>query len=360
MASYKLFPEADATIYSGTPDINTGLDEILELQNVAGKRSYNEVSRILLKFPSADITNIFRNYVGGKDFNVYLKMYNTETAELPLQYGINAYATSGSWDMGIGKYLYSPYLTDDVTWENKSTDVVWYNPLTSFATNTSGSYKNDVGGGLWYTTLAASQSFGYTDSKDAKINVSDILEAQYSGSFPNNGILVKLSSSIEFTTGSNLSIKFFSKDTHTVYPPHLEFVWNDSSFVTGSLSVLNSSNILVSVGNNKEKYNQEEIVKFRLFCRDQYPTRQFLTSSIYTVNKALPSSSYWALKDVKTDEYVVDFDDLNKISCDSKGSYINFYMNGLQNERYYKLIVKTIIGNDTIIVDTNSHFKVVS
>jgi hypothetical protein len=360
MASYKLFPEADATIYSATPDINTGLDEILELQNVAGDQSYNEVSRILLRFPSSEVSNIFNNYVVGKNFNVYLKMYNTETSELPLEYGVNGYGISGSWSMGIGKYLYSPYLTDDVSWTNVRTDVDWYNPLTNLSQNTSASYKNDVGGGLWYTNLAASQSFGYTDSKDVKLVVSDIVESQFSGSIPNNGILVKFSSSIEFTTGSNLSIKFFSKDTHTVYPPHLEFVWDDSSYITGSLSVLNTPNILLSVGNNKGKYNQEEIVKFRFFCREQFPTRQFLTSSLYNVNKALPSSSYWALKDVKTDEYVIDFEDLNKISCDSKGSYINFYMNGLQNDRYYKLIVKTIIGSDTIIVDTNSHFKIVS
>ena len=31
MAVYKIFPIADTTIYSGFPDMNTGLDEILDV-----------------------------------------------------------------------------------------------------------------------------------------------------------------------------------------------------------------------------------------------------------------------------------------------------------------------------------------
>jgi hypothetical protein len=358
MASYKLFPHADATIYSDTPDLNTGLDEILEIRNIAGSNNYNEVSRVLMKFDQGEVTDIFSNKVKGSNFRAYLKVYNTETRELPFQYTLNAFAVSQSWDMGIGKFLYSPYITEDVTWTNRKNGTVWWDPLTHLDAYTEMNYKSDLGGGVWYTTLIASQSFGYSDNKDIKMDVSDIIESQYSASIPNNGIILKFTSSLEFTTGSNTSIKFFSKDTHTVYPPHIEIVWDDSSYVTGSLSVLTTPSILLSVSNLKESYNQEEVVRMRLFCREQYPRRVFTTSSMYTTNKALPQGSQWALKDVKTDEYVINFETLNKISCDSTGNYVDLYMNGLQPERYYKLIVKTTINGSTVIIDNKSYFKV--
>ena len=358
MASYKLFPDADATIYSDTPNLNTGLDEILEIRNITGKSNYNEVSRVLMQFSQADITDIFANRIKGVDYAVYLKLYNTETRELPFKYTVNAHAVSQSWDMGIGKFLYSPYITEDVTWINRKKGTVWFNPLTHLEPYTDISYKSDVGGCTWYTTLCASQSFSYSDNKDIKMDISDIVESHYSASVPNEGIILKFTSSFEFTTGSNTSIKFFSKDTHTVYPPHIEFVWDDSSYVTGSLSVLTTPNILLSVSNLKESYNQEEVVRMRLFCREQYPRRVFTTSSFYSTNRALPKSSQWALKDVKTDEFVINFETLNKISCDSTGNYVDLYMNGLQPERYYKLIVKTTINGSTVLIDNKSYFKV--
>lgn len=358
MASYKLFPHADSTIYSDTPDLNTGLDEILEIRNVAGSSGYNEVSRVLMKFDQEEITEIFANKVKGVNYKVYLKLYNTETRELPFEYVVNAFAVSQSWDMGIGKFLYSPYITKDLTWTNRKNGTAWWNSLTNLTSYTEMNYRGDLGGCTWYSTLIASQSFGYSDSKDIKMDVSDILESQYSASVPNNGILLKFTSSFEFTTGSNTSIKFFSKDTHTVYPPHIEFVWDDSSYVTGSLSVLTTPNILLSVSNLKEYYDEEEVTRMRLFCREQYPKRVFATSSLYTINKVLPSGSQWALKDVKTDEYVINFETLNKISCDSTGNYVDLYMNGLQPERYYKLVFKSKINGSTVIIDDKSYFKI--
>ena len=358
MASYKIFPESDATIYSDTPDLNTGLDEILELRNIAGTQGYNEVSRILLKFSSEEINDLFTNKVNGSNFNVYLKMYNTETSEIPLNYTINAYAVSQSWNMGVGKFLYSPYITKDVTWSDRKNGTVWYNPLDHLDSYTDVFYRNDVGGGAWYKTLRASQSFGYTDEKDLKLDVSDIAESLYSGSVPNDGIIVKFTSSLEFTTGSNTIVKFFSRDTHTIYPPHLEFVWDDYSYNPGDLSTITSQNILMSVSNLKESYDTNEVVKMRLFCRDQFPTRTFSTNGLYSTNKILPAETYWAIKDVKTDEFIIDFESYNRVSCDPNGNFFTLYMNGLQPERYYKILVKTTTSGVTTMLENKTHFKV--
>ena len=62
-----------------------------------------------------------------------------------------------------------------------------------------------------------------------------------------------------------------------------------------------------------------------------------------------------------TEEIVVDYDTTyTKISCDASGSYFDIYMNGLQPERYYKLLFKTVLTTgETVISDNNYYFKVI-
>lgn len=95
---------------------------------------------------------------------------------------------------------------------------------------------------------------------------------------------------------------------------------------------------------------------------DHYsPPRTFTTESNYTVNYALPSSSYYAIKDLDTNEYVVNFDkEFTQISCDPTSSYFTVYMNGLEPERYYNILIQTEVDGQTIVMDENYYFKVVN
>jgi hypothetical protein len=58
---------------------------------------------------------------------------------------------------------------------------------------------------------------------------------------------------------------------------------------------------------------------------------------------------------------VVDFDtSYTKISADSGSNYFTVYMDGLEPERYYQLMVKTVIGDETLVIeDKGNYFKVV-
>ena len=87
----------------------------------------------------------------------------------------------------------------------------------------------------------------------------------------------------------------------------------------------------------------------------------FTTSSFYTTNKALSQTSYWAIQDAKTEDMVIDFDtNYTKISCDGTNSYFYAYMNGLEPERYYKVLIKTVLSDgESIDIDNNLIFKVV-
>ena len=59
MAVYKIFPEKDTTIYSEFPTLNTGLDSILEVNNIAPPSTSNpQVARALIQFPSDKMTEV--------------------------------------------------------------------------------------------------------------------------------------------------------------------------------------------------------------------------------------------------------------------------------------------------------------
>jgi hypothetical protein len=366
MAIYKIFPEKSATLYSFYPTLNTGLDEILEISTFYSINGTDEVSRAVIKFPSAQISDILANKVGNNNFDVYLKLYLANASSIPLDYTLLCHPLSGSWNMGTGRLGNSPITTDGVSWQYKDQNGgnAWIN--NSFPSGVTGSYRSGSaavsGGGTWNSNVnyQATQSFTNSTSKDIELKVSNTVRAWYSSSIPNDGFILKHSSSIEFTSQSKFETKYFSGNTHTIYPPCLEIRWNDFSY-TSSLTQVTSSTFVASLGNNKGEYQQDSVQRFRVNVRDQFPSRSFSTTSLYLNNKALPTSSYWSIKDLDTEEIVVDYDrTYTKISCDSQGNYFDVYMNGLEPERYYKLLFKTeLLDGETVISDNNYYFKVI-
>jgi hypothetical protein len=332
MAVYKLFPEKDTFISKTLSTQNFGRDEILEISNETELTSINaDVKRSLIQFENSQINNILTNIVSSR-FEASLRLF-LANATIPSNYTIHAFPISQSWDMGLGKSADKPITTLGVTWDSAPT---------------------------YDTSYSGSQSFLYTDNKDVNINVTSIVSQWGSGSIENNGFILKQSSDIE-DSDTPIITKFFSMDTHTIYPPHLEFKWDDS-FYSSSLPQIASSEFVSNITNNKSEFEENTIHKFKIKSRDKYPTRSFQTSSVYLNAKALPETSYWALKDVKTEEIVIDFDtNYTKISCDDTSNYFKIYMNGLEPERYYQVLIKTVLpdGETVIIDDKLNYFKVV-
>lgn len=365
MAVYKIFAEKDTTLYSDYKTMNTGLDPILELtKNISlVYASQSSAARILIKFADTDIANVKNTYIGTGSYSAYLKMYLADATGLPTNYTLEARPIYGDWDMGTGQFGDNPITTDGTSWQRRvlanNTDWTTY----SFPAGVTGSFTTlNPGGGNWYTSSVTTQSYGVYTDKDITLDVSSMVAAYLTGSLTNNGFLIKTSGSLEFDPDYTYKLNFFSRDTNTIYPPVLEFRWDDSRYnVTGSTATLaNSQDIRVSIANNKGEFNEDEIYRFRLNVRDQYPTRTFATSSLYTVAKYLPTSSYYSIKDVKSDTVVVDFDtNYTKISADAQGSYFDVYMNGLEPERYYKLLIKTVISGSTLVFDNEYFFKVI-
>jgi hypothetical protein len=360
MAVYKIFPEKSATLYSYYPTLNSGLDEILELSTFYTTAGTNEVSRILIKFPQDQIIDVISNKVSGSTFDTYLKLYLANASEIPLNYTIYGHPLSGSWNIGTGKLADSPITTDGVSWgfKNYISGSTWFSG--SFPTGTTGSYGTNSGGGLWFTgSYATSQSFTNITPKDIELKTSNIVSAWFSSSIVNEGFILKHSSSLEFTTASKFETKYFSSNTHTIYPPCLEIRWDDSSYAS-SLTTVTSDLIVATIANNQNEYQQDAVQRFRINVRDKFPARAFQTTSVYLTNKILPATSYWSIKDLDTEEIIIDYDiTYTKISADGTGNYFDVYMNGLEPERYYQLLIKTVLANKEILVlNQNFYFKV--
>ena len=178
----------------------------------------------------------------------------------------------------------------------------------------------------------------------------------------NDGFLLKWEDKIEFSPSQSIQpvLKYYSVDTNTIYPPTLELKWEDVLYNT-TLTEISTTDLFIGLDSNPGVFHSESINRFRLNVRPEFPVRKFQTTSIYTQNYALPTSSYYAIKDLDTNEFVIDFDDIfTKISCDNNSNYFDIYMNGLEPERYYKILIKTTINGSTIIKDEDYYFKVVN
>jgi len=374
MAVYHIYPEKDATMYSGYPELNTGLDEIMETSTFFDEPSlYPQTSRFLIKFPQSEINDIIDNKVETSTFQSNLKCFIANSYGVNLNTVLEAYAVSGSWQMGTGRFSNEPETRNGVSWKDKTSSGVNPWATSSFSPYVTASFSgSNYGGGNWYTgstlELNVTSSQILSSSLDIDINVTNITLNWYSssnglGGFTNDGLLLKQKDEFIPDRNYNTTLRYFSKDTHTIYPPLLAIKWRDYNFNTGSSTntIINTSRLVASLDNNKNLYRRDSVEKFRVNCRPQFPTRVFQTASLYTINYYLPTSSYYAIKDLDTNEFIIDFDtNYTQISADSKSSYFTLYMNGLEPERYYQILIKTNIEGETLVLDDNYYFKVIN
>jgi len=371
MAVYKIFPTQDTTLYSNYPSMNTGLNAICETSNILNTGGNPQVARYLTKFDSSEIQDIILNKISGSTYNVYLKNFIATAEGINAETSIEVLPVAQSWNNGTGYYLDVPQETDGASWlfANFSGSGAWNMSGTTSGYAYTGSYNPSYvgsGGGNWFTTasLRVTETFALRDVKDIELNVSNTVNAWYSSSIPNYGFICKLSSSFEFNPSQYIQpiLKYYSVDTNTIYPPILEFRWRDyTTVITPSSPVVTTTDLKLSLAENPGEFFPESVNRFYINVSPLYPPRVYQTSSLFTNLNYLPTSSYYAIKDLATNEFVINFDNqYTQISSDANGNYFNVYMSGLEPERYYKVLIKTIINGSTLIFDDNYYFKVIN
>ena len=390
---YFIYPTADSWISSGSShvtgesfrDQNFGQDEILELKKEYFNDSFDYETRILINFAGDSFNELSASVSSsGGEFLIpevstgltkyYLRLYEAEgNSELSTQYTLQAFPLSQSWDEGRGNLGDNPKTIDGVSWENRnnypgSTEVSWS------TVDGSGAGVSKHGGFVMTGSgLEASQSFSY-QSPDIEMDVTDIVDKWLVGSASNNGFLLRFSASSVYQntvdpnfTDSYAQLKFFSRNTHTIYAPKLEVRWDNhipcTGSITGSLLEITMSggadNYLYMIG-LRDSYKESERVKFRVGARKRYIQKSFSTSVHRVSGSFIPEGSgSYSILDVATGETIVPFSAYTSMSCDSTSNYFTQWMNTFEPDRVYKILYK-IKYNDgqEQVVDNNFEFKI--
>jgi len=377
MAVYKIFPYKDASIYSYYPVMNSGLDAINEIYNTLTIEGTPDIARFLTQFDSTEISDIISNKIGNSSWDVNFKMFIATAQGIGASYKLEIWPVAQGWNNGTGHYLDVPEVIDGVSWaySNYSGSGGWSLSGSVGSNLYTGSYSSSYasqGGGNWFysgsgvSSYKVTQSFDLRSDKDIDVSVKTIVSKWNSGSLPNYGFITKWEDSVEFNPSQYVQpiLKYYSVDTNTIYPPQLEFKWRDySSVLTGSLtgSIVTTTNLKIALNENPGVFYPESVNRFRVNSSPLYPPRTYQTSSYFTNLYFLPTASYYAVKDLDTNEYVINFDsNYTQISSDSEGNYFTLYMNGLEPERYYTVLIKTIVNGTTLILDDHYYFKVIN
>ena len=392
---YSIFPTQDAWISSGSNaattgiseiDQNYGQDEILELKKNFYNDSFDYQTRVLLNFSGDDFTELSKSIQDGKikgDYKFFLRLYEADgNKELSTEYSLEAHPLSQSWDEGRGKFGDNPKVVDGVSWDNRknkpgATEVSWSQQSTGSSTTLLGT---PIPGGNYLTGspefLDASQSFSY-ESPDINMDVTEIVKSWLGrvGVDPkpqNHGFILKFSGSQETDSETFGQLKFFSRNTHTIFSPKLEVRWDDhiaaSGSNIGSLQQISMSgaqdNYVYPIG-LKESYREDEKVKFRFGIRKRYIQKSFSTSvQSITGSYIKEKSGSYSIVDVATGESIVPFKDnignvYSYLSADSTSNYFIQWLNTFSPDRLYKILIKVNYeDNQEIIYDNDWLFKV--
>jgi flagellin-like hook-associated protein FlgL len=191
------------------------------------------------------------------------------------------------------------------------------------------------------------------------MDVKSLLKSWMSGSIPNDGIILRHSVDNETDTQDYGSIKVFSKETNTIYQPKIRIGWDDQSYVTGSLKALTSEDIKVGITNLKTEVKVGTTPKIRVFARELYPIKTFTNQFAYSTSHYLPTTSYYQIKDVASDDIIIPFSDYSKISCDENGNYINLNLSNWEAGRTYKMEFKINMDGNVQYFDEDITFTIV-
>ena len=350
-----IFPNQDTWVSSGSSNVtgesfkdqNFGRDQILEVKKEFYNNAFDYPTRALVQFSGDEFTELSKSLSDGTiplpqtgstvGSKFYLRLFEAEgNAEMTEEYKLAIRPISQSWTEGIGKFGDNPKVTNGCSWENRS------NPI-------GGTAITWANAGVTVLTVSKSEQSFSNQSPDVNVEVTDMVNMWYEGQEENYGMLINFSGSQETDSETFGHLKFFSRNTHTIFSPKLEVRWDDSSFSTGNLTELTMSgltdNFLYMKG-LRESYKVGERVKFRVGARKRYIQKTFSTSVQTAADSFIPEGSgSYAIKDVGTDEFIVPFKDkedvsYTKLSCDSNSNYFIQYLDGFYPDRVYKILLK--------------------
>lgn len=336
----------DTTLYQAFENNNAGLDEILEIGKV-----------IDLSVPTSSTTYA----TGSARSLLYFELPTTASVPATASYFLNLrlanadnvkrnqeiliYQVSRSWDEGSGYFNQEKQNPEDgASWARCTSAVSW----------------SSAGGDFLTGSTSQSVVLSSYPLQDIRVDVTNILRPFVSQSIQNSfyGLALRFPIADEQDSTNKGVVKVFSTQTHTIYQPTLEIVWDTQTVVTGSLLAIPSLNVKIVASNLREVYTKGDVDKVNLVVRDQYPLKSFDSVLRYKNKYYLPTSSYFSIVDVASNTTVIPFDDYSKVNTDTTGSYVVLDTSPLYSGRFYTLKLKVVNGNYSRVIDTDTLFKV--
>lgn len=176
---------------------NMGESDILEVFNIFGQANTSslEASRILIQFPIEQILsdrNTKKISSSGSCQFIFKLSNAVHSDSTPKKFNLNIHPLSSSWEEGFGLDMEQYRDIGQVNWLSSSKNVGWSNP--------GGDYLSES-----YT------QYFENGTEDLEIDVTSLVERWISGDIQNNGVIIKLENSIESSTQSFYTKKFFAR-----------------------------------------------------------------------------------------------------------------------------------------------------
>lgn len=317
-------PVQDASIYEQFPTRNAGFDEIIE---VGKSRAASGSIRGLIQF---DIDKLIAP-TGSTSYFLNLRIANAE--KFQRNQIIEFYNISDSWDEGTG------FFEQDL--RNPQDGATWQSPPDT-------------------TSLTATRSFDWKP-EDVRIDITGQVRAWLTGSV-NDGLLIKIPAADENSITVNTNVRFFSRNTHTIYPPTLEAVWNTQTMSVAPNCGLSLApeEIEIFVTNMRPAMITGSVHRVRFGVRNANTVKSFgNVATRFKTGFFLPSGSHIGIQDAATKAFIVPFDEGSLLSADNTGSYFDLKIENMYINRTYKILVRTTKPWGPETVDTGHTFRVI-
>ena len=284
---YRIFSAKDTFITNerlsgGTPltASNCGASEILHVHKYMESSGTGSFAHILTQFDISELADVTGS---STPIEYWLKLTNAQHDQtLPYSYDLEIQTLSQPWDEGRGQDVDSFSDKGFANWVKAKSNLYWTSPGAVCTGSIVTAYFDD-------------------GHENLEVNITPIVHEWLSGSITNNGLLIKLSSSLE-SDNSDYYIKMFhSRTTHFKDKrPYIEARWDDSvkddrnNFVFGVSGTLALNHV---VRGQLENISAVGTGSIAVIVNDASGTLGIFTGSYvstgrYNVTFALPSSSY--------------------------------------------------------------------
>jgi len=245
------------------------------------------------------------------------------------------YPVSSSWVEGSGYFYQRIYNSEDgATWDSPDSGSSWA-----------------ASGSDWISTPSSSVTLDQFPLHDLRIDVTDIV-MQWTGSvIENHGFLLKLNDTPEDLSSNKARVSFFSRQTHTIYQPTLEFCWSAQVTSSGSLTAMPSTTVEISPKNLPLYYTKGEVRKLYFNVRDKFPRKSYDGLQRFRNMYYLPTGSQAEIRDAQSGMVVIPFDQYSTLDTDSSGSFFLMDTTPMEKYRFYNIRLKVPLGDEIVLTE---------